>query len=258
MPIDQLDHLVLTVRDVEGTCDFYRRALGLEVVTFGAGRVALRFGRQKINLHQAGKELDPKAARPTPGSGDLCFITEEPLDAWQRRLTDAGVAVIEGPVRRTGALGPIDSLYLRDPDGNLLEISRPVGEPDAIAPLRAWLATWQERVRAVDFAGGRQLCAPELVAFGTRATMVEGLDRVETEQWRHVWPVIRDFTVRVTEAQGAVAGDHAWVAAPWDSLGVRSDGSTFLRPGRLTIAFRRVDGRWLATHTHFSLAPAGA
>lgn len=258
MPIDHLDHLVLTVRDVEAACDFYRRALGLEVVTFGAGRVALRFGRQKINLHQAGKEPDLRAAHPTPGSGDLCFLTEEPLDAWQRRLAATGIAVLEGPVRRSGALGPIDSLYLRDPDGNLLEISRSVDAPDPIAPLRAWLTAWQARVRAVDFAGGRRLCAPGLVAFGTRATFVQGLDRVEAEQWRHVWPVIRDFTVRVAEAQGAVAGDHAWVAAPWDSLGVRPDGSTFPRPGRLTIAFRLVDGRWLATHTHFSLAPAGA
>jgi catechol 2,3-dioxygenase-like lactoylglutathione lyase family enzyme/ketosteroid isomerase-like protein len=258
VPIDHLDHLVLTVRDIDATCEFYRRALGLEVVIFGVGRVALRFGAQKINLHRAGKELDPKAARPTPGSGDLCLLTGEPLEAWQRRLEGAGVEVIEGPVRRSGAVGPIDSLYLRDPDGNLLEIARPVADPDPIAPLRAWLVEWQERVRAVDFAGGRRLCASGLVAFGTRATVVEGLERVEAEQWRHVWPTIRDFTVHVADARGAVAGDHAWVAAPWSSLGVRRDGSTFPRPGRLTIALRLVEGRWLATHTHFSLAPAGA
>lgn len=138
------------------------------------------------------------------------------------------------------------------------ESARPADGADPIAPLRAWLTAWQERVRAVDFAGGRALCAPDLVAFGTRAAMVEGLDRVEAEQWRHVWPVIREFTVRVAEARGAIAGDHAWVAAPWDSLGVRADGCTFPRPGRLTIAFRHVGGRWLATHTHFSLTPAGA
>jgi catechol 2,3-dioxygenase-like lactoylglutathione lyase family enzyme len=121
--IDRLDHLVLTVRDLEATTDFYQRALGMRRETFGAGRVALHFGRQKINLHQAGGEFDPKAVRPTPGSADLCFITETPIEAVQAHLEACGIAIEEGPVARTGAQGPIVSLYLRDPDGNLIEVS---------------------------------------------------------------------------------------------------------------------------------------
>lgn len=128
MRIDSLDHLVLTVRDVEATCAFYRRALGMEVVTFGAGRKALAFGAQKINLHQAGREFEPKAERPTPGSGDLCFLTTVPLDEVQRHLAACGVTVTEGPVRRTGAQGPILSVYFRDPDLNLIEVSNRLPE----------------------------------------------------------------------------------------------------------------------------------
>jgi catechol 2,3-dioxygenase-like lactoylglutathione lyase family enzyme len=121
--IDRLDHLVLTVRDLEATTDFYQRALGMRRETFGAGRVALHFGRQKINLHPAGGEFDPKAVRPTPGSADLCFITETPIEAAQAHLEACGIPIEEGPVARTGAQGPIVSLYLRDPDGNLIEVS---------------------------------------------------------------------------------------------------------------------------------------
>jgi len=123
MGIDRLDHLVLTVRDIGVTCDFYSRALGMKVVTFGNDRKALQFGRQKINLHERGKEFDPKAANPTPGSGDLCFITEIPLLQVKEHIRSCGVEIIEGPVGRTGAVGPIESIYLRDPDGNLIEIS---------------------------------------------------------------------------------------------------------------------------------------
>lgn len=123
MKIDRLDHLVLTVASVDVTCDFYRTALGMEVVTFGEGRKALTFGSQKINLHQAGAEFLPKADCPTPGSGDLCFLTATPLDAVIAHLEALEIAVEEGPVARTGAAGPIRSIYLRDPDGNLLEIS---------------------------------------------------------------------------------------------------------------------------------------
>jgi catechol 2,3-dioxygenase-like lactoylglutathione lyase family enzyme len=123
MKLERLDHLVLTVRDIERTCDFYRRVLGMEVVTFGAGRTALRFGAQKINLHLAGKEFDPKAAHPTMGSADLCFLTETPLAEWITHIRGCGAQILEGPVRRTGALGPIESIYLRDPDGNLIEVS---------------------------------------------------------------------------------------------------------------------------------------
>ncbi len=123
MKIDGLDHLVLTVADIGKTCDFYRLALGMTVVTFGAGRKALAFGLQKINLHERGKEFEPKAACPTPGSADLCFLTDIPLESVAAHIRSCGIAVEEGPVRRTGAAGPILSIYLRDPDGNLIEIA---------------------------------------------------------------------------------------------------------------------------------------
>jgi len=123
MQIDSLDHLVLTVADMEATCTFYQRVLGMEVVTFGAGRKALAFGAQKINLHQAGREFEPKAQRPTPGSADLCFLTSVPLAQVETHLTASGVTITEGPVQRTGAQGPILSVYFRDPDLNLIEVS---------------------------------------------------------------------------------------------------------------------------------------
>lgn len=123
MQIDSLDHLVLTVADLEATCAFYQRVLGMEVVTFGAGRKALAFGAQKINLHQAGREFEPKAQRPTPGSADLCFLTSVPLAQVQTHLAASSVAITEGPVQRTGAQGPILSVYFRDPDQNLIEVS---------------------------------------------------------------------------------------------------------------------------------------
>lgn len=123
MKIDSLDHLVLTVVDIEASCAFYSRVLGMEVVTFGTGRQALAFGAQKINLHQAGREFEPKAERPTPGSADLCFLTTLPLPEVQAHLAACGVTITEGPVQRTGAQGPILSVYFRDPDRNLIEIS---------------------------------------------------------------------------------------------------------------------------------------
>lgn len=121
--IDRLDHLVLTVADIGQTCAFYGDLLGMEVVTFGAGRKALRFGSQKINLHEAGKEFEPKALTPRPGSADLCFVTATPLEQVTELLSAAGIALEDGPVPRTGATGPITSVYLRDPDGNLIELS---------------------------------------------------------------------------------------------------------------------------------------
>jgi catechol 2,3-dioxygenase-like lactoylglutathione lyase family enzyme len=123
MKIDRLDHLVLTVADLGKTCEFYEKVLGMETVTFGAGRKALSFGRQKINLHQAGKEFEPKAVKPTPGSGDLCFIASAPLAEVIKHLKGEGIAIEEGPVPRTGATGPMESVYFRDPDGNLIEVS---------------------------------------------------------------------------------------------------------------------------------------
>lgn len=126
MKITHLDHLVLTVIDIETTCDFYGRVLGMETATFTSGgvdRTALTFGSQKINLHRAGAEFEPKAARPHPGSADLCLITEESIETVVAHLQGLGVAIVEGPVPRTGAVGPITSVYIRDPDGNLIEIS---------------------------------------------------------------------------------------------------------------------------------------
>ncbi len=123
MQIDRLDHFVLTVADLEATCRFYERACGMTVETFGAGRLALRFGQQKINLHKAGAEFEPKARQPMRGSGDFCLITNTPLTEVEAHLTAQGIAIEEGPVVRTGAVGPILSVYIRDPDGNLVEIS---------------------------------------------------------------------------------------------------------------------------------------
>ena len=130
MHIASLDHLVLTVADIQRTAAFYQRALGMELVTSKEGRHALRFGVQKINLHQQGHEFQPHAARPTPGSGDLCFLTDEALPEVVSHLTREGVKIEEGPVERSGARGPISSVYLRDPDGNLIEVSNPHDEPD--------------------------------------------------------------------------------------------------------------------------------
>jgi len=126
--IDHVDHLVLTTRDPERCVDFYTRVLGMQLETFGAGRTAFRFGEQKINLHVAGKEFEPKADLPTPGSLDVCFIASVPLSEVVQRLNDAGVPIIEGPVQRTGAASPIMSVYVRDPDMNLIEIAEPVDD----------------------------------------------------------------------------------------------------------------------------------
>jgi catechol 2,3-dioxygenase-like lactoylglutathione lyase family enzyme len=121
--IDRIDHIVLTAFDVQRTIDFYSRVLGMEPVTFAGGRRGLAFGRQKINLHQAGREFEPKALKPAPGALDLCFITETPLEQVIEELKAQGVAIADGPVAKTGALGPMMSVYFRDPDGNLLEVS---------------------------------------------------------------------------------------------------------------------------------------
>jgi catechol 2,3-dioxygenase-like lactoylglutathione lyase family enzyme len=123
MNVDRIDHVVMTVTDLDATCDFYTRVLGMRVVTFAGGRKALAFGRQKINLLVAGREFEPKADRPTPGSVDLCLITTVPLDAVQAHLAACNVPIVEGPVDKTGAMGPIRSVYFRDPDRNLIEVS---------------------------------------------------------------------------------------------------------------------------------------
>jgi catechol 2,3-dioxygenase-like lactoylglutathione lyase family enzyme len=124
MGIATLDHLVLTVADLDATVAFYER-LGMRAEEFGGGRLALRFGDQKINLHRAGAEFQPHALQPVPGSADLCFLIDGSLDEVERALAEAGVPVELGPVEREGAVGVMDSLYVRDPDGNLVELSRP-------------------------------------------------------------------------------------------------------------------------------------
>jgi len=120
--IEQLDHIVLTVAKIDATIDFYTEVLGMDEVSF-EGRRALRFGDQKINLHQRGHEFSPKAAHPTPGSGDLCFITLTPLEEVIEYLNQLRVHIEEGPIERTGAIGKLRSIYIRDPDHNLVEIS---------------------------------------------------------------------------------------------------------------------------------------
>ena len=134
LTVSRLDHLVLTCRDVAATIRFYTEVLGMREVTFGTGRKALAFGQQKINLHPAGQAAQGAnggvaaiAARPTPGSADLCLVVAQPLAAVAAHLSACGVPVEEGPVIRTGALGAIESVYVRDPDGNLVELSRYVG-----------------------------------------------------------------------------------------------------------------------------------
>jgi catechol 2,3-dioxygenase-like lactoylglutathione lyase family enzyme len=124
--IDHLDHLVLTTTDRAACVDFYTRVLGMELQTFAGGRLALRFGQQKINIHERGREFEPKAHLPVPGALDLCFIAQGPLAQVIERLAQQGWPLIEGPVERTGATQRIRSVYVRDPDLNLIEISEPI------------------------------------------------------------------------------------------------------------------------------------
>ena len=121
--ITGFDHLVLTVRDLDATVRFYVDVLGMRLETFEEGRRALRFGNHKINLHLAGREFEPKAERPMPGSADLCLLAETPVEELVTHLKGFGCSLIEGPVERLGAVGPLRSIYLRDPDGNLIEIA---------------------------------------------------------------------------------------------------------------------------------------
>jgi catechol 2,3-dioxygenase-like lactoylglutathione lyase family enzyme len=127
MKVLRIDHVVLTVADIDRTLEFYERVLGMTAVSFGAGRRALAFGDQKLNLHQAGREFEPKALRPTPGAIDLCLTTDVPLDEVAAHLRSESVAIEHGPVDKIGARGALRSLYFRDPDGNLIEVSNEVG-----------------------------------------------------------------------------------------------------------------------------------
>lgn len=126
LKVRAIDHVVLTVRDIDRTVSFYQRALGMTHLRFGEGRHALAFGDQKLNLHQAGREFEPKAAAPTPGAIDVCLLTDEPLDEVMAHLRATGVAIELGPVAKTGARAPLRSIYFRDPDGNLIEVANEV------------------------------------------------------------------------------------------------------------------------------------
>jgi catechol 2,3-dioxygenase-like lactoylglutathione lyase family enzyme len=137
LTVRRIDHLVLTCRNVKATLRFYTEVLGMQEVTFGNGRKALAFGRQKLNLHPVGQtaggatgSVAAIATQPTPGSTDLCLIVAEPVAALRAHLAACGVPIEEGPVMRTGALGPIESIYIRDPDGNLIELARYVNDDD--------------------------------------------------------------------------------------------------------------------------------
>lgn len=129
MQINKLDHLVLTVRDITVTSSFYSKVIGMNAEKTDQGRHALHFGTSKINLHQLGAEFTPHAKRPTPGSADLCFLTERPIDRIIEHLKEHHVPIEEGPVQRIGASGPLLSIYFRDPDGNLLEIANALSNP---------------------------------------------------------------------------------------------------------------------------------
>ena len=128
--ITQLDHMVLTVRSIEQTVTFYTRVLGMQKEEFAGGRIALKFGNQKFNLHEAGNEFSPRAEKPIPGSADFCLITDIPIQEALDRVREHGVEIIDGLVDRTGAIGPIKSFYFRDPDLNLVEVSSYIGMDD--------------------------------------------------------------------------------------------------------------------------------
>ena len=121
--IDHIDHIVLTTRDLQGCIRFYAEVLGMKLEKFAEGRLALKFGAQKINLHEWGKEFEPRAHVAAPGTLDLCFIASAPLKNVMEKLKGAGIPILEGPVKKTGAMGPMQSVYVRDPDLNLVEIS---------------------------------------------------------------------------------------------------------------------------------------
>lgn len=125
MEVTGIDHIVLYATDTEHTCTFYADLLGVATVDeFDNGRVALSFGTAKLNIHPAGDEYDPHAIEPTPGAADFCLIVDEPIEAVEQRIEKAGVEIIEGPLRKVGACGPMQSVYVRDPDGNLVEFAR--------------------------------------------------------------------------------------------------------------------------------------
>lgn len=126
MKVNKLDHLVITAKNLDRTMAFYTRVLGMELMTFADGRKALQFGAQKINLHEAEKEFEPHARNPLPGSADLCFITETPMPLIISHLDSCDIPVIAGPVKKSGATGPLLSIYIHDPDGNLIEIANQV------------------------------------------------------------------------------------------------------------------------------------
>jgi len=177
MNISALDHLVLTVRDIHATVDFYSRILGMEVVTFGENRVALRFGQQKINLHQFGREFTPHAHRPTPGAADLCLITQTPLEQIITHFQSHSIKIIVGPVERTGAIAPLKSIYIRDPDLNLIEIANRVSPATSVTD---WQLPHRFLFEGQQIAYGAEGQGPPLV-------LVHGTPW-SSFNWRHLIP----------------------------------------------------------------------
>ncbi len=128
--VESLDHLVLTVKNLEKTCEFYSQVLGMEIRRFGGNRIAMHFGKQKINLHEVGTVVDKNVRHAAPGSADLCFLTANAIEEVIKDLQDKGVNIIEGPVKRTGAQQTLKSIYLYDPDENLIEIANQINEAE--------------------------------------------------------------------------------------------------------------------------------
>lgn len=173
--IDHLDHVVLTVASIEETCAFYGDVLGMRTETFAGGRKALHFGGQKINLHEKGREFEPRARVARPGAADLCLIAETPLDAVIEHLAACGVPVEEGPVAKSGAVTPLISVYIRDPDGNLIEISNEVPTADLRPPARIAGRALSGAALGAGSAGALAIGATALGAFAVGALAIGAL-----------------------------------------------------------------------------------
>jgi uncharacterized cupin superfamily protein/catechol 2,3-dioxygenase-like lactoylglutathione lyase family enzyme len=276
MQIDRIDHLVLTVRDIEATCAFYTRVLGMRVTTFGNGRKALAFGAQKMNLHLAGREFEPKADHPAPGSADFCLISARPLDEVIEHLRQCDVPIIEGPVDKVGATGPLRSVYFRDPDRNLVEVSvyqaaedaNPVAIVAANAPPRAKQTNYPEPF-ASRMAGREKRPLGDrfgLSNFGVNLTRLapggsSALRHAHTREDEFVYvlegrPTLHTDEGRMQLAPGMCAGFKAGAGNAHRLVNETAEPVVYLEVGDRTpgdevsypdddIAATLVDGRWV-------------